>query len=61
MATPGIAAILLPGGTTADSRFGIPVQLGGTSALSIEGERASIIRDMAVIKWDEAAMGHKDS
>ena len=61
MATSGIAALLLPGGTTAHSRFGIPVQLGGTSSLPIEGERAGIIRDAAVIIWDEAPMGHKDS
>ena len=37
MAMSGIATLLLPGGSTAHLRFGIPVQFGRTSLLPIKG------------------------
>ena len=61
VATSGIAALLLQGGTTAHSRFGIPLDLGGTSSLKMRSERVEIIRLARVIIWDEAPMANKDN
>ena len=60
-AMTGIAALLLDGGTTVHSRFGIPLDLdeNSTSMLSVQSERAHIIKEARVIVLDEATMGHK--
>jgi hypothetical protein len=60
-ATSGVAALLLAGGTTAHSRFGIPLRHGGTSALVMEGDAAAVIRRARLIAWDEAPMAHRDT
>ena len=43
------------------SRFAVPLQLdeSSTSMLSIQTERARVLRDAQVIVMDEATMGHK--
>jgi ATP-dependent DNA helicase PIF1 len=54
--------LLLEGGTTVHSRFAVPLQLdeSSTSMLSIQTERARILRDAQIIVMDEATMGHRD-
>ena len=62
VATSGIAALLLPGGRTAHSRFKIPVKgLDQCSScfISRAGPLADLIRAAALIVWDEAPMGHR--
>ena len=60
-ATTGIASILLTGGTTAHSRFGIPVPVAdeSTSNIKVTSERARVIEEAAVIIWDEITMADK--
>lgn len=60
-ATTGIAAMLLTGGGTAHSRFGIPVPVDASSVSNIKvaSSRAEIIRKSAVIIWDEVTMADK--
>ena len=61
VASSGIAALLMDGGTTAHSRFKIPV---GDAALTAEcfcsiraqSENAQLIREADLILWDEAPM-----
>ncbi|KAF0298467.1 ATP-dependent DNA helicase PIF1 [Amphibalanus amphitrite] len=61
VATSGIAASLLDGGTTAHSRFKIPISLTDTSTcdLSRRGEAADTIRRCLLLVWDEAGMAHR--
>jgi hypothetical protein len=57
-----MAALLLPGGRTAHSRFRIPVKdLNNDSACNInkQGPEAALIRAADLIVWDEAPMMHK--
>ena len=61
VASSGIAALLLPGGTTKHSRFGIPLELGVTSSLKMGSDRVKIIQLAKVIIWDEAPMANKDN
>ena len=61
VATSGIAALLLQGGSTAHSRFGISLEIGGTSTLRMRSERVHIIQMAKVIIWDEAPMANKDN
>ena len=44
------------------SRFAVPLQLddSSTSMLSIQTERARVLRDAQIIVLDEATMGHRD-
>lgn len=60
-ATTGIAAMLLAGGGTAHSRFGIPVPVDASSVsnIKVKSARADIIRQSAVIIWDEVTMADK--
>ena len=60
VATSGIAALLLPSGTTAHSLFGIPLELGGTSSLRMRSKRVEIIRMSKIIIRDEAPMANKE-
>jgi hypothetical protein len=62
VASSGIAALLLPGGRTAHSKFKIPVHgLDKDSACSISKQSplAALIRAADLIVWDEAPMMHR--
>ena len=61
VASSGLAATLLTGGRTAHSTFGIPLQLSSTSvcAVSQQSEKATVLRQAALIVWDEAPMLHR--
>ncbi|CAF0714504.1 unnamed protein product [Brachionus calyciflorus] len=56
-----IAALLLPGGRTAHSRFKIPLNLNNTSCcdISIQSDLAELIRKADLVIWDEAPMMHR--
>ena len=58
-----IAAILLAGGKTAHSRFGIPLQLFSTSSSNVTSRSAAgkMLLAADVIIWDEATMASKDA
>ncbi|KAK9163212.1 hypothetical protein Syun_004114 [Stephania yunnanensis] len=60
-ATSGIAAMSLPGGRTAHSRFKIPILLDSTSTcfISKQSDLADLIRHASLIIWDEATMAHR--
>jgi len=62
LASSGIAALLLPGGRTAHSRFKIPVEgLNQDSVcfISRQSPEAALVRAADLIVWDEAPMMHK--
>lgn len=61
VATSGIAALLLPGGRTAHSRFHIPLNPTEESTCSIKKgtQLAQLIMQTSLIIWDEAPMAHK--
>lgn len=61
VATSGLASMLLQGGTTAHRRFKIPLLLkeDSLSTLSPRTDEARLIREAALIVWDEAPMAHK--
>ncbi|GKB00078.1 ATP-dependent DNA helicase PIF1-like protein, partial [Tanacetum coccineum] len=61
VASSGIAALLLPGGRTAHSRFAIPINVNedSTCCINIESDLAGLIRKTKLIIWDEAPMVHK--
>jgi hypothetical protein len=64
VASTGIAALLLHGGTTAHSRFGLPLQSApgeGTSSLGMQTEKVKVLRLASIIVWDEITMAFKDS
>jgi len=61
VASSGIAALLLPGGRMAHSRFKIPIPINEISVCSI-GHRstvAQLIIKAKIIIWDEAPMMHR--
>ena len=58
-AISGIAASLLPAGTTAHSLFGLPIpmpRVGATSSLKAQESRSEVLRQAKIIVWDEASM-----
>lgn len=61
VASSGIAAVLLPGGRTAHSRFHIPFKLDNCSTAGINygSDLAELIRQTSLIIWDEAPMQHR--
>ena len=61
VASSGIAAQLLTGGTTAHSRFKIPLDLTNTStcSISVNSQLAHLLQQTSIIIWDEAPMMHK--
>jgi hypothetical protein len=62
VASSGIAALLLPGGRTAHSRFKIPVQgldKDSVCFISRQSPEAALVRAADLIVWDEAPMMHK--
>ncbi|XP_058729905.1 uncharacterized protein LOC131601957 [Vicia villosa] len=58
VASSGIASLLLPGGKTAHSMFGIPLVTTETSACNIKKrtDRCELILQSKLIIWDEAPM-----
>lgn len=61
VASSGIAAVLLPGGRTAHSRFQIPIKLDQYSVAGIKhgSDIAELIKKTSLIIWDEAPMQHR--
>jgi len=61
VASSGIAAILIPGGRTAHSRFRIPILIHKTSTCPIEPDSplALLIIKEKLIIWNEAPMMHR--
>jgi len=61
VASSGIASLLIPGGRTAHSRFGIPLQVNETSSCGVKPNTplASLIMKAKLIIWDEAPMLHR--
>ncbi|KAL1333322.1 uncharacterized protein [Arachis hypogaea] len=59
----GIAALLLPGGRTAHSRFAIPLTVHEDSVCNIKqnSELAELLKQTKLIIWDEASMVHRYS
>ncbi|XP_074306204.1 uncharacterized protein LOC141641444 [Silene latifolia] len=57
----GIAALLLPGGRIAHSRFDIPIDLfeNSTCNISQKSQLAELIRMASLIIWDEAPMDNR--
>ncbi|XP_050205787.1 uncharacterized protein LOC126655597 [Mercurialis annua] len=62
VASSGIAALLLPGGRTAHSRFKIPINLNECSTCEIKKgtQLAELIKEAVLIIWDEAPMNHRN-
>jgi hypothetical protein len=63
VATSGIAAILLPGGRTAHSRFKIPLNATADTTCNVRlgGPHAHIIANAMMVIWDEAVMCNKSN
>jgi hypothetical protein len=61
VASTGIAALLLPNGRTAHSRFKIPMEIHktATSSMSMSSVDATLLRTVGLIIWDEVPMQHK--
>ena len=60
VASSCIAALLLPGGRTAHSRFAIPLDINEVSICNIgkNAQLAELIRQTSLIIWDEVPMQH---
>jgi len=61
VASSGIAALLIPGGRTAHSRFGLPISIDELSTCGIDPKShlAQLIIQTKLIIWDEEPMMHK--
>nr|CAD1820584.1 unnamed protein product [Ananas comosus var. bracteatus] len=61
VASSGIASLLLPGGRTAHSRFGIPLAITEESTCNIKqgSDLAELLIHTKLIIWDEAPMAHR--
>jgi hypothetical protein len=61
VASSGIAALLLPGGRTAHSRFHIPLNINNESTCDIKQGTylAELLNKTSLILWDEAPMTNK--
>ncbi len=61
VATSGIAASLLDGGTTAHSIFKVPLKCNNQTTCNInyDSELADLIRKTELVIWDEAVMAHR--
>ncbi|XP_050256589.1 uncharacterized protein LOC126702031 [Quercus robur] len=62
VASSGIAALLLPGGRTAHSRFQIPIIVTEESTCGIKQgtHAAELMTKVSLIIWDEAPMAHRN-
>ncbi|XP_057450068.1 uncharacterized protein LOC130741240 [Lotus japonicus] len=58
VASSGIASLLLPGGSTAHSRFAIPISIKELSTCNIRqgSHKAELLQKASLIIWDEAPM-----
>ncbi len=59
VASSGLAALLMPGGRTAHSRFKIPLNVNSTSRCFIQKRKDAVLElliETALIVWDEAPM-----
>ncbi|KAF8109222.1 hypothetical protein N665_0100s0011 [Sinapis alba] len=58
VASSGIASLLLQGGRTAHSRFGIPINLHEFPSCSMAhgSDHANLVKEASLIIWDEASM-----
>ncbi|KAM4086627.1 hypothetical protein ACJW30_10G116900 [Castanea mollissima] len=58
----GIAALLLPGGRIAHSRFHIPINVNDDSTFDIKQRTqvAKLLSKTSIILWDEALMAHRN-
>ena len=61
VASSAIAALLIPGGRTAHSRFKIPIEINEESFCDIRpgSDLAQLLSQTRLIIWDEAPMTHK--
>ena len=61
VASSGIASLLLQGGRTAHSRFGIPLNPDEFSSCTIShgSDQANLVKESSLIIWDEAPMMSK--
>lgn len=61
VASSGLAALLFTGGTTAHSRFKIPIDISDKSTCDIKRgtQLAKLIQSTSLIIWDEAPMNHR--
>ncbi|XP_012833445.1 PREDICTED: uncharacterized protein LOC105954317 [Erythranthe guttata] len=61
VASSGIASLLLPGGRTAHSRFGLPIIVhdGSTCNITQQSPQAELLIKARLIIWDEAPMMHR--
>lgn len=61
VASSGIAALLLEGGTTAHFRLKIPIELNerSTCPVSRQTDLGQLLRATSLLLWDEAPMTHK--
>ncbi|MCH83312.1 ATP-dependent DNA helicase PIF1 [Trifolium medium] len=61
VASSGIAALLLPGGRTAHSQFGLPLVLTEESCCTIakKTDKSELLIAASLIIWDEAPMIHR--
>ena len=61
VASSGIAALLLPGGRTAHSRFKLPINLTDESVCTIKKntQLANLLKQTDLIIWDEAPMNDR--
>ncbi|KAL7132109.1 hypothetical protein ABFS83_12G049200 [Erythranthe nasuta] len=61
VASSGIASLLLPGGRTTHSRFGLPIIVHESSTCSIKQQspQAELLIEAKLIIWDEAPMMHR--
>ena len=60
----GIATVLLEGGRTCHSRFGLPVPMPRedvTSSVKAQSARAEVLRQARLIVWDEAPMAPREA
>jgi hypothetical protein len=62
VASSGIAALLLPGGRTAHSRFQIPINVTDSSTCGFKqgSHLAELMTKTSLIIWDEAPMAHRN-
>ncbi|CAI0437600.1 unnamed protein product, partial [Linum tenue] len=61
VASSGIAATLLPDGSTGHSRFKIPIEIDGFSTCKVKKgtHLAELLKATSLIVWDEAPMTHR--
>ena len=59
VAASALAAMLIVGGTTAHSRFHIPIPTNEYSMCNLSRENRTLLKSAAIIIWDECSMVHQ--